>query len=174
MFLTPNHSIIFIVSQNCSFINRNRKTSRKRGPVFYTSPLWLLRNSICDTTCYKRIISKQWLVTCIFMFFRKPPLFYHNYDNGIRTHTIRVKVLCAPITPYRKKTYENRIWTYTHRVRVCHATITPFRMGWLTGIEPATFGATIRCSSLLNYSHMAHPMGFEPIPNVLEGRCSIH
>lgn len=40
------------------------------------------------------------------MFFRKPPLFYQNYDNGIRTHTARVKVLCATITPYRNKTTE--------------------------------------------------------------------
>lgn len=40
------------------------------------------------------------------MFFRKPPLHLYNYDNGIRTHTPRVKVLCATITPYRKKPTE--------------------------------------------------------------------
>ena len=51
----------------------------------------------------------------------------------------------------------------------------------MTGFEPATTGATIRCSTKLSYTHrklaggkLARLRGFEPLTRGLEGRCSIH
>ena len=48
-------------------------------------------------------------------------------------------------------------------------------MGWVTGIEPATTGATVPCSNQLSYSHhdMVRLARFERATLCLEGRCSI-
>jgi hypothetical protein len=74
-------------------------------------------------------------------------------------------------------------------------------MGWMTGLEPATAGTTIQCSTIelhppfrctelldsiayLNLSlpdntcaascYLARLKGLEPLANCLEGSCSIH
>ena len=54
-------------------------------------------------------------------------------------------------------------------------------LGWKTGFEPATLGATIRCSTpelhpprlTGSRTTMARPAGIEPATVGLEGRCSI-
>ena len=49
-------------------------------------------------------------------------------------------------------------------------------MGWITGFEPATLGATIRYSNQLSYTHhiLARLKRLELLTHCLEGSCSIH
>ena len=94
---------------------------------------------------------------------------------------LRHPALCAAATPHRhcrtgifggpvanrpggNRTPNRRFWrpvlyqlSYGPTTSCRRALLHHFERGWLTGIEPATPGATDRCSNRLSYSHHEQP-----------------
>ena len=94
------------------------------------------------------------------------------HKTVVRSHALYplsywgLPTFCLPIHSKWQCSHHNDTHFASHKVHII------LYLGWLTELESAPFGATIRRSSQLSYSHMERMTGLEPATSCLEGRRS--